>query len=309
MISVCLCTYNGEKYIKQQLDCIRQQIETIDEVIICDDVSSDDTVQVIRNYIAQYHLEDSWKLYVNQENKGYPGNFYYAMGLCRGDIVFLADQDDLWVPEKTRVMNQVMSDNENIQVLSCTMGIVDAQGTQLKGILAPKKSDNGKTEKITMENTLYRDCWAGMTLAYRRTFFERVEKEISTSKLPHDRALWTLAAQSGGFYQVNRILAFHRRHDSNTCKEEHRIGKVMRLHRKIEEIDVYLGYLQEFMKIRLLTSDAKTAIQKKILIMGKRRDNLLAGRIGRVMADYWRYRKDVRLSTVLCDIGIIMTGR
>ena len=74
-ISVCMCTYNGEKYILPQLESIHAQTVAPDEVIICDDNSTDQTVSIIRDFIKEHGLEDTWSLHCNEENKGYPGNF------------------------------------------------------------------------------------------------------------------------------------------------------------------------------------------------------------------------------------------
>ena len=74
-ISVAMATYNGEKYITEQLDTIRNQTRKIDELIICDDRSTDNTVSVVNDYIQKYGLEDRWSIQVNEENLGYANNF------------------------------------------------------------------------------------------------------------------------------------------------------------------------------------------------------------------------------------------
>lgn len=75
-ISVCMCTYNGENFIKEQLESIFNQMRQPDEVIICDDDSADSTVKIISEFIREKELQSKWKLYVNETNKGYPGNFF-----------------------------------------------------------------------------------------------------------------------------------------------------------------------------------------------------------------------------------------
>ena len=69
--SVVLATYNGEEYIIEQLKSILHQTQKVDEVIICDDISSDRTVSLIREFIEENNLEKTWTLYVNEVNKGY----------------------------------------------------------------------------------------------------------------------------------------------------------------------------------------------------------------------------------------------
>lgn len=99
-VSVCMGIYNGEKYIEEQLDSILRQTRRAEEVILCDDCSTDRTVEIVRLFIEKHGLGESWRLCCNKENRGYPGNFYYAMSLCAGDVVFLADQDDIWAETK-----------------------------------------------------------------------------------------------------------------------------------------------------------------------------------------------------------------
>jgi glycosyltransferase involved in cell wall biosynthesis len=83
MISVCMCTYNGQTYLAQQLESILNQITAPDEVIIYDDASTDDTPQVLLRFIADHGLEDSWKLTEGTAHKGFPASYYDAMELCR----------------------------------------------------------------------------------------------------------------------------------------------------------------------------------------------------------------------------------
>lgn len=101
-LSVAMCTYNGEKYIREQLMSIRNQTLRIDEIVICDDCSEDDTVEIIENLIRQYDLPV--RLHVNTWNHGYRKNFEQAICRCSGDIIFLSDQDDIWLPTKVETI-------------------------------------------------------------------------------------------------------------------------------------------------------------------------------------------------------------
>ena len=92
-ISVAMTTYNGEKYIEKQLESLRLQTRKIDEVIICDDRSKDNTEKVVTDYINKYNLT-GWKFIVNEKNLGFIENFKKSMRLTTGDYIFLADQDD-----------------------------------------------------------------------------------------------------------------------------------------------------------------------------------------------------------------------
>ena len=104
MISVAMATYNGEVYLRKQLDSILHQSLPVDEIIICDDQSSDGTVDIIQEYIKQYpHIH----LYKNEQNLGYKRNFKKALSLCSKEYIFLCDQDDIWDSDKVKEMVEI----------------------------------------------------------------------------------------------------------------------------------------------------------------------------------------------------------
>lgn len=96
MISIAIATYNGEKYLREQLDSIYAQTYKQLEVVVTDDCSTDGTVSILEEYRQKYGL----KYYVNLHNLGFVKNFERAISLCTGDYIALADQDDVWFPGK-----------------------------------------------------------------------------------------------------------------------------------------------------------------------------------------------------------------
>ena len=115
--SVVLSTYNGEQYIIEQLESIKNQTRIPDEVLIYDDCSTDQTVELVRNFIDKNRL-DAWKLEVNQHNKGWKKNFMNGIWSASGDLVFPCDQDDIWMPHKIATMEKIIEDNSSIMVLT-----------------------------------------------------------------------------------------------------------------------------------------------------------------------------------------------
>lgn len=98
-ISVCLAAYNGRDYVREQLASILAQLGPADEVIVVDDASRDDTAVVVKG------VDDPRiQLYVNEDNLGYVRTFERALGLARGEYIFLSDQDDLWLPGRAEQM-------------------------------------------------------------------------------------------------------------------------------------------------------------------------------------------------------------
>ncbi|TXT26941.1 MAG: glycosyl transferase [Gallionellaceae bacterium] len=96
-IGVVLCTYNGAKYLRQQLESILAQTRQPDQILILDDCSNDCTVPIINNFAA---LDNRIRLIQNETNLGFARNFEKGIALCEMDFIALSDQDDIWLPEK-----------------------------------------------------------------------------------------------------------------------------------------------------------------------------------------------------------------
>lgn len=103
MISVCMATYNGEKYVKRQLESILIQLSDIDEVIISDDGSSDQTVKMIQDM-----HDPRIKIFHNKGIHGFTHNFENALKQAQGDYIFLSDQDDIWMDNKVSIMMEAL---------------------------------------------------------------------------------------------------------------------------------------------------------------------------------------------------------
>lgn len=103
--SVALCTWNGGHWIGRQLESILSQTRQVDEIWIFDDKSTDDTCDIIRGILAGSRIR--WTLIINETNIGSSRNFQNASAACTGDIIFFADQDDIWHPNKvSRILNE-----------------------------------------------------------------------------------------------------------------------------------------------------------------------------------------------------------
>lgn len=308
MITVCMATYNGEKFIREQLQTILEQSKRADEVIICDDASKDNTVAIVEQFISQNRLNDTWKLYRNTENKGYPGNFYYAMEKCRGDIVFLADQDDIWHINKIEKMCDLLEREPDIKVLSCKFGLIDVSGKNIQTVMKPAfTGETGNMQRISIKRFFYKYEWPGMILAYRNSWYKQWHAEVPQNcNVPHDFLICARAAEENGLWQMDAELAYHRRHDNNVGGEEHRIKKLLNKQRKLKEIDVYLKNLDNLATAKILqTAEGKEIQKHKMESMRGRLLALESGKIKNVLRNAWKNRGEVRVSTVVCDLLIV----
>lgn len=116
MFSVAICTFNGEKYINKQLKSILNQTVPIDEIVLCDDCSTDKTVQIVKD-IATKQSHITFNIIVNETNIGVKRNFEKALKLCQGDIKFLSDQDDVWHPSKVERIKVFFDNNPDKDVV------------------------------------------------------------------------------------------------------------------------------------------------------------------------------------------------
>lgn len=114
-ISVAICTYNGAKYIEEQLRSILNQSVPVDEICVGDDCSSDDTIKIIERIKKETGKDIT--IVINNPNLGCNANFDNTIKRCTGDIIFLSDQDDIWLPYKVKTIVDFFNDNLNKDVV------------------------------------------------------------------------------------------------------------------------------------------------------------------------------------------------
>ncbi len=115
-ISVIMCTYNGAEFINEQIDSIINQVEKIDELLIIDDLSTDNTIQKLHAWQNKY--PQLIKVIENKENLGYNKNFEKALQLASGTLIAIADQDDIWLPEKVKKLTNCFT-NPQVMLAHC----------------------------------------------------------------------------------------------------------------------------------------------------------------------------------------------
>jgi glycosyltransferase involved in cell wall biosynthesis len=124
-ISIAMATYNGERYIREQLDSFATQTLPPDEVVICDDCSRDNTLAVVEKFAqsAKFNI----RFARNERQLGFTRNFEKALSLCDGDLIFLSDQDDVWFPEKIEIVRNTFVSYPSVQVVINDVEIADGQ--------------------------------------------------------------------------------------------------------------------------------------------------------------------------------------
>lgn len=222
MISVVLCCYNGEKYIREQLNSIFNQSKRVDEVIIYDDGSSDNTIAICEEFINKYNL-NYWKVVKNNINCGVYQNFMNGCQQAKGDVIFLADQDDIWHYNKVEVMTKYFELNNNILSLTTGFKNIDSKGKVISEKVKHPYSKINELRKIKFEEYLKFYNYLGMTMAIRKNIIEDVVKltvygdyERKQKHLTHDIAINFYAVLHNGLYFLDKELVTRRTHLEST---------------------------------------------------------------------------------------------
>lgn len=210
--SVALCTYNGEKYIRPQLDSILQQSAAVQEIVVCDDQSSDQTFEILKEYQSKY--PQIFRIYQNEQNLGYVRNFEKAIMLCSGDLIFLSDQDDLWFENKVETVEKAFISQKNIQVLCHNITLWD-DDLQEKDYWETRNFSVDQSNAEVLERLLIRgNIFPGMSMVIsesaKQQFFPL--KKMNDIII-HDFELMIQACKNKTFFALNSILGHYRLHD------------------------------------------------------------------------------------------------
>ena len=214
-VSVVMCTYNGAKFIREQLDSIINQTYPIHELIVQDDCSTDETVAIIKEYMETYSFI---KLYVNEHNLGFNQNFKSATMKATGDYVAISDQDDVWFPEKLEK-----------QVLA--IGNHDICGSNYLRGGAQTQTEFFDME-CNFERLLFSSLVMGHTMLCQRTFIQTESNWISS--IWYDWSLSLHASLQHGIIKLKEPLVFHRKHTNEVSMIEYAKAKSADQHKAWE---------------------------------------------------------------------------
>lgn len=203
LISIAMASHNGAKYLQEQLDSFLYQTRQPDELVVSDDCSSDATLEILEDFRQKAPFDV--RIYRNKVNLGYIDNFEKVLSLCKGDIIFLSDQDDVWFCEKVKTMAAMMTKHPEIFVLQADMVLADedmnpSSYSQLGNILALGQSQNSF---VTGCGTVLRKEWLDIALP------------INSDLVAHDSWLHRLAIPLGVRALHVEKLQYYRRHGDN----------------------------------------------------------------------------------------------
>ncbi|MGB8583891.1 MAG: glycosyltransferase family 2 protein [Candidatus Sulfotelmatobacter sp.] len=213
-ISVAMCSYNGERFLGAQLESIAAQGRPPDELVICDDCSSDACPEIIKEFARRAAFPV--QLVVNAENLGSTRNFEKAISLCQGEIVALADQDDIWYRHKLERIEKAFLQSSTIVAAFSDADLID-NDSRLLGLrlwkafsfdaAEQRQFGNGRGLQVLVKHPVV----TGATMAFRRKLFD-ILTPIPTKDI-HDRWISFLLAARGPFELISDPLMQYRRHE------------------------------------------------------------------------------------------------
>lgn len=202
MISVCIATYNGEKYIQRQLSSILSQLGRSDEVVISDDGSTDATLDIIRNF-----NDSRIRILPSRKFSSPIFNFEYTLANATGDIIFLADQDDEWVGDKIATCLPYL---EKYDCITSDCIVVDEHDT----VINKSFFELNKTKGGAYYNLLIKNGYLGCCMAFKRKILEKALPFPSNIPM-HDIWLGNVAAFFYSHGLVHEPLIRFNRHGDN----------------------------------------------------------------------------------------------
>lgn len=202
-----MTTYNGAKYVKSQVDSILPQLKSEDELIICDDGSSDDTVKIIEN------IKDKRIKFYRNNFHNHILNFESCLSKANGDYIFLCDQDDVWMPDKVRIMLSHLTTSD----LVCSNCFVVDKDLNFSN----KFFDDDPSKKRGILKNLWHNQYLGCCMAFNRKVLLR-SLPFPKNLITHDTWIGLVSELIGRSKFIDDPLILFRRHDnntSNTCKK------------------------------------------------------------------------------------------
>lgn len=208
-ISVAIATYNGEKYIEEQLKSILSQLNIDDEIIISDDGSTDNTINIINS------MNDKRIKLIQGPKKGVKQNFANAISNCSGKYIFLSDQDDIWVNNKVdKVLN--IFENNKYDCITHNCYVVNGDNSE---IIIDSFFQHRKSKKGIVSN-MWKNKYLGCCMVFRSDMKKNI-LPIPNNIEMHDQWIGIICEKYGNSFFYDERLIRYRRHNDNVSSMKH----------------------------------------------------------------------------------------
>lgn len=252
LVSIVMATYNGEMYLRQQLDSILEQTYQHFELIVVDDASTDETLSILNEYSIS---DGRIHIFPAEKNLGIVKNFERGLILARGEYIALSDQDDVFRPDKISLMVNALEAHPKRDLVISDLSLIDADGNQIALSMwryAKLKPKQGKP----FHRLLYGNFATGCAMMFRRRLLEHAIP-FPADCLVHDWWLAVVASSSrgGGLCLINEPLTAYRQHRSNVigAKATDNINKIIAARIKVPSrgISVFENRMNLYKKLHL----------------------------------------------------------
>lgn len=267
--SVALCTYNGARFIEEQICSIWNQTMLVDEIVVCDDGSSDETVNIVKDLSSRIQIPI--RVYTNKVNLGCIRNFEKAISLCNHDVIFLSDQDDIWEKDKVETIVNWFDKHPNKDTVISDAILIDSLGNQITNetyfsLYFDEYSRSLFDGGYGLELFANRNRACGATMAIRKKRGESLSMIVHDEQLQdvydrcvkyniiHDYLMAIMSIADGKLGYINRVLTRYRQHGKQVCG----VGKVTKI---INDEAYLLDYYKEDCLIHLpLSKEAEERV-------------------------------------------------
>lgn len=213
-LSIALCTYNGSKFLREQLQSLANQTLQPFEVVITDDCSTDDTISIIEEFSNQLNL----RIFINDSSLKVAKNFEKAVSLCLGDIILMCDQDDIWHSDKLAKISQFFKENPAQLAVFSDADLVDEHGNTLnKNFWSVVRFQQHQIQQFkngnVVELLLAGNRTAGCMMAFRKELIEKIIPfPIQIPLMIHDNWITIVVAMLDSLGMIDEKLISYRQH-------------------------------------------------------------------------------------------------
>jgi glycosyltransferase involved in cell wall biosynthesis len=289
-----MATYNGAKYIREQLDDLAAQTHLPAELVVCDDGSTDGTLDIVEQFATTAPFPV--RIHRNPERLGYRANFINCAGLCSSDLIAFCDQDDRWLPQKLEAV-VTLFDDDDVLLVHHNAHVITAERSRI-GFLCPKEL------QLVRWSALERGAWPfayGFTQIFRRSlailnklWLQSEDQNVESRavsldhRVAHDYWYLFLASVLGTTIYTPELLAEYRQHDANTAGL-YRPSVPRRLSKEVRNARAtctrrYAGATSRASILEIASTQMDQRLRKRAV---------LGARMYRGLADRWRLRRNL----------------
>ena len=275
MISVAMCTYNGARFVEEQLESILRQSYRNLEIVIVDDASSDDTAEILKRFQER---DSRIRLLFNEQNLGFLKSFERAMSESRGDFIALADQDDVWLEHKIETLYREIGDN---LLVYSNVSLIDEQGTPIDTIFPIVNRIEGRCAlSLVMCN-----CVTGHACLIRRELLNKA-LPFPYGVVLHDQWLAIVAAASGRLKASSEYLSLYRKHDNNAVLKKKRKRTVPKYVKKEDTEAITLNLANTMLSSGLFSNRESVLLNGFVELLKRNRSVFYNGSLEQFLLDH-----------------------